>query len=682
MASQSSRLHHHGHHGHYRGIHGGSNGIGFSLDQKTLDGLLRSYMRGRGFNQPPGRFKKEAKMGDLIGDVTLSSHTSLLHVIASFSRRESSPEHYIESYKALQAWLDQAIDVYRFDMHKVMWPLLVQVFLDLVRKNFIHEAQKLLESNIRLFKKQHVKEITSLQKISSSEDIRNNPTAKLYLDKKTKIEMSQFSHHLLFTYLEEANHMLLLSLLNEHVQITATAPAPLSRKDIESASKSARKDSELEKRIPSSDLKLWGVVRPRTVAKKQVSKGYGGAILTSSSLDTSILLKSRQSDSQRHMVDFKTRALLGKKARGELDLPSVCMYSFLHGEATTTACVARDASLCAAGYSDSTLRYWNLKQTQDQSIRVTVYDDKCDGGDDDDSRRQTLNPNSNGMDIEGSAVQLDSRGRMDGGKKICYERVEHICGDRPGQRKLVGHQGPVFSACFSSDNQFILSASQDSTARLWSCETGLGLGCYKAHTFPVWDASFSSVGYYFATASMDTTARLWTTHRGVPVRLFAGHRKDVNCVRFHPNCNMVATGSDDQTLRIWDIQSGDAARLFRGHKGGVRCVAMAPNGRVAASGGDDGKIFLWDLPEGKRIGEMRYGHDRPVLSLDFSDDGGMLASGSMDCSMCLWDVRRPEGWAKPLKKFSSKNTHISFVKFTSRNLVLASGVRKMEVPKK
>ena len=72
----------------------------------------------------------------------------------------------------------------------------------------------------------------------------------------------------------------------------------------------------------------------------------------------------------------------------------------------------------------------SCSKTQDQSIRVTVYDDKCDGGDFNNSNKQTLNPNSNGMDIESSAVKLDSQGQMDSRKKICYERVEHICGDR------------------------------------------------------------------------------------------------------------------------------------------------------------------------------------------------------------------------------------------------------------
>mmetsp|Transcript_30904 Transcript_30904/g.60469 ORF Transcript_30904/g.60469 Transcript_30904/m.60469 type:complete len:330 (-) Transcript_30904:147-1136(-) len=316
-------------------------------------------------------------------------------------------------------------------------------------------------------------------------------------------------------------------------------------------------------------------------------------------------------------------------------MPSVCLYTFLNSEDATSTCVSSDASMVACGFGSSVIRTWNL--TNDN------------------------------LDAK-PHLKMKNRGQGDGVRNL------EIADGNPGYCKLVGHHGPVFSTAFSHDGDFLLSASQDSTIRLWNTEMALGLACYKGHTRPVWDVSFSPVGYYFATASNDRTARLWCTHKPYPLRIFAGHRNDVECVRFHPNSNVIATGSQDETVRLWDLQTGDAARLFRGHKTSIRSLAMAPNGRLAASGGEDGTIFLWDLPEGKKIASLSGAHKGPILSLDFSDDGGMLASGSMDCTVALWDIKTHQGLAKPIKCFPTKSIPVSFLRFTPRNLLLASGV--------
>lgn len=96
-----------------------------------------------------------------------------------------------------------------------------------------------------------------------------------------------------------------------------------------------------------------------------------------------------------------------------------------------------------------------------------------------------------------------------------------------GYTTLIGHSGPVYGLSLNSDNKWLLSCSEDCTARLWNIESGTNVVVYKGHQYAVWDVSFSKFDYLFATASHDRTARLWTTDRISPVRILAGHLSDV-----------------------------------------------------------------------------------------------------------------------------------------------------------
>ncbi|KAJ8559129.1 hypothetical protein ON010_g8317 [Phytophthora cinnamomi] len=204
---------------------------------------------------------------------------------------------------------------------------------------------------------------------------------------------------------------------------------------------------------------------------------------------------------------------------------------------------------------------------------------------------------------------------------------------------LRGHSSAVYGASFSPDNRFALTASADSTVRLWSLAAKSNLVVYRSHQgAPVWDVTFAPLGYYFATCSMDRTARLWSTDHMTPLRVFAGHLSDVDCVRFHPNHNYLATGSSDKTVRLWDVQSGKCVRVFTGHFRGVQCLAFSRNGRYLASSGEDQYINIWDLQAGKRL-ETLVGHKAMVTSLDFSQESTILASGGMDSTVRLWDMK-------------------------------------------
>src|SRR5262249_27456 len=104
----------------------------------------------------------------------------------------------------------------------------------------------------------------------------------------------------------------------------------------------------------------------------------------------------------------------------------------------------------------------------------------------------------------------------------------------------------------------IVTASEDSTARVWNAETGKVIAVLKGHHKTVWSAAFSRDGVRVITGSDDMTAGIWNAETGELLAVLSGPDNGVYHPVFSPGGAKIAPASGDYTARIWnDVERGD-----------------------------------------------------------------------------------------------------------------------------
>jgi len=111
---------------------------------------------------------------------------------------------------------------------------------------------------------------------------------------------------------------------------------------------------------------------------------------------------------------------------------------------------------------------------------------------------------------------------------------------------------------------------------------------------------------------------------------------------------------------------------LKSHSSMVHAVTISPDGKLLASGSNDNTIKLWQLETGKLVrtlGSWFSGHSSMVHTVAFSPDGQLLASGSWDDTIKLWQVSK----GRQIRTLIADSDWVNSVAFNPNGQLLASG---------
>jgi len=205
-------------------------------------------------------------------------------------------------------------------------------------------------------------------------------------------------------------------------------------------------------------------------------------------------------------------------------------------------------------------------------------------------------------------------------------------------KALKGHGHFVSDIVLSSDGQFALSGSWDSTLRLWDLAQGTTTRRFVGHSKDVLSVAFSADNRQIVSGSRDRTIKLWNT-LGVCKYTIQDevHSDWVSCVRFSPtNQNpIIVSAGWDKLVKVWNLTNCKLKTNHIGHTGYLNTVTVSPDGSLCASGGKDGNAMLWDLHEGKHLYTLEGGEN--INALTFSPNRYWLCAATGP-SVKIWDL--------------------------------------------
>ena len=138
--------------------------------------------------------------------------------------------------------------------------------------------------------------------------------------------------------------------------------------------------------------------------------------------------------------------------------------------------------------------------------------------------------------------------------------------------------------------------------------------------------------------------------------------RGVKRMRSEPNPPMEAVTALRQA--IYRVQERNR---LEGHSYWINTVSFSPDSKILASGSRDTTIKLWDVKTGKLIRTIE--DSGSIVSISFSPDGKTLASGSGDHTIKLWNVNTGE----EIKTLNKQGKYGFSISFSPDGKTLASG---------
>ncbi|KAM9754257.1 protein NEDD1 isoform 2-T3 [Menidia menidia] len=201
---------------------------------------------------------------------------------------------------------------------------------------------------------------------------------------------------------------------------------------------------------------------------------------------------------------------------------------------------------------------------------------------------------------------------------------------------------PVAQACWSSNNQYLVSAS--------SSGDKLVVSSLKASPAPVVELAdgkkqtrvcLSSSSQFLVSGGLDHCVHIWDLKTKRLHRSLKDHKEEVTCVSFNTNDSCIASGSTSGDLVLHSLTTNLSSRAFgHGSDQPIHDLRLSMVKRsLMGSVSDSGSVVLWDSNTQKELHVFSAAHKAPGSGICFSPTSDLLVvSVGFDKKIVCYDT--------------------------------------------
>lgn len=469
--------------------------------------VIYSYMRSRGLKNSEMALRSELKnlfKYELSTSLCLEQCEDSFTTIVQGLFDSSLSESFHSAFEQYIIWASSSLEIYKHDLLKFASPLFIYMYLRMIEKGAVGLAHSFFSAFSHILAPT---DYNLLSSVKTPNDLNAESIKKTYFFKvesvlvKYMIYVRKSSLLLLMAFIEENKLSCILLVINQHIEILLS--------------------QESTKDVP--------VILPDTETfRSKIYLSLNYMLEEDKRREIKVPLPvSSQSYTTDRAIDADNRTDLSTK------LPFIICHNISSNSLTNSACtsidISEDGSLISAGFEDSSIRIWNLCNTQKNFSTLIGH-------------------NGSIISLTSTLEKLYLISSADDNEIRLWSIISMTC-----LTIYYFHTTPIWVVKFSPTGHYFASGAGEGSVCLWSIEYQTPLKLLVAHTHDIFSLQFHPRGTFLASGSKDKTVRIWDTATGDCVRVFCGHSSPISSLCFSRSGKILYCGDEEGVIISIDI---------------------------------------------------------------------------------------------------------------------------------